>query len=203
MTDFNDNGLYDKDMLFGANNGSDKLFFVALVVECFILTLFLVFNTWFFSCVVVNGSSMYPTLHDGDVLVMRLTAKPVRGEIIVIDGEKEIIRDGLPAGIQGALFSLSNMLIQSSIIGFNNELCPGGSDIIDGNAAASSLEAFIYVATNSVYQAAVTFLRCVEREFPLVALGGLTVTARATPDAQQIVFVLEWPMEKKKGATAK
>lgn len=70
---------------------------------------------------------------------------------------KEIIRDGLPAGIQGALFSLSNMLIQSSIIGFNNELCPGGSDIIDGNAAASSLEAFIYVATNSVYQAAVTF----------------------------------------------
>ena len=94
MTDFNDNGLYDKDMLFGANNGSDKLFFVALVVECFILTLFLVLNTWFFSCVVVNGSSMYPTLHDGDVLVMRLTAKPVRGEIIVIDGEKEVIRDG-------------------------------------------------------------------------------------------------------------
>lgn len=61
----------------------------------------------------------------------------------------------------------------------------------------------VRIACSGTYQAAVTFLRCVEREFPLVALGGLTVTARATPDAQQIVFVLEWPMEKKKGATAK
>ena len=70
---------------------------------------------------------------------------------------REIIRDGLPAGVQGALFSLSNMLIQSTIIGFNNRLCPGGSDIIDGNAAAMNLEGFAYVATNSVYQASVTF----------------------------------------------
>ncbi|MBQ1520412.1 MAG: MATE family efflux transporter [Clostridia bacterium] len=70
---------------------------------------------------------------------------------------KEIIRDGLPAGVQGALFSVSNMLIQSTIIGFNNRLCPGGSDVIDGNAAASSLEGFAYVAQNSVYQASVTF----------------------------------------------
>lgn len=70
---------------------------------------------------------------------------------------REIIRDGLPAGIQGALFSLSNMLIQSTVIGFNNRLCPGGSDVIDGNAAAANLEGFAYVATNSVYQASVTF----------------------------------------------
>jgi putative MATE family efflux protein len=68
-----------------------------------------------------------------------------------------IIRDGLPAGIQGALFSLSNMLIQSTIIGYNNLICPGGSDVIDGNAAATNLEGFVYVATNSVAQAAVTF----------------------------------------------
>ena len=70
---------------------------------------------------------------------------------------KEIVRDGLPAGLQGALFSISNMLIQSAIIGINNTMCPGGSDIIDGNAAACSLEGFAYTATNSVYQAAVTF----------------------------------------------
>ncbi len=70
---------------------------------------------------------------------------------------KEIIRDGLPAGVQGALFSLSNMLIQSTIIGLNNAACPGGSSIIDGNAAATNLEGFAYVATNSVYQASVTF----------------------------------------------
>lgn len=70
---------------------------------------------------------------------------------------REIIRDGLPAGIQGALFSLSNMLIQSSIIGINNSLCPGGSAIIDGNAAGTSIEGFLYTATDSVSQASVTF----------------------------------------------
>ena len=70
---------------------------------------------------------------------------------------RDILRDGLPAGVQGALFSLSNMLIQSTIIGINNTTCPGGSSVIDGNAAATNLEGFAYVATNSVYQAAVTF----------------------------------------------
>lgn len=84
----------------------------------------------------------------------RLELKKLRLEKFAV---QDIIRDGLPAGVQGALFSLSNMLIQSSIIGFNNTLCPGGSDIIDGNAAASSLEGFAYTATNSVYQASVTF----------------------------------------------
>lgn len=68
-----------------------------------------------------------------------------------------IIYNGLPAGIQGLLFSLSNMIIQSSIISINNTVCPGGSDIIDGNAAGASIESFAYVSTNSVCQAAVTF----------------------------------------------
>ena len=68
-----------------------------------------------------------------------------------------IVYNGLPAAIQGILFSISNMLIQSSIIGVNNTMCPGGSDIIDGNAAGASIESFAYVSTNSVCQAAVTF----------------------------------------------
>ncbi len=69
----------------------------------------------------------------------------------------DIITVGLPAGIQGALFSISNMLIQSSLIGINNTLCPGGSAILDGHAASGSLEGFAYTATNSVCQAATTF----------------------------------------------
>ena len=84
----------------------------------------------------------------------RLKLKKLR---ITKKAMKEIIRDGLPAGIQGMLFSLSNMLIQSTIIGINNTMCPGGSAVIDGNAAATNLEGFAYVATNSVYQASVTF----------------------------------------------
>lgn len=70
---------------------------------------------------------------------------------------RDIIRNGVPAGIQGAVFSLSNMLIQSSVTSINNTVCPGGSDVIDGNAAGNSLENFVYTATNSVYQASVTF----------------------------------------------
>lgn len=54
----------------------------------------------------------------------------------------------------------------------------------------------VKVTCVGTYQAAVSFLRCVEREFPLVALQSLTVTARANPDAQQVVLVLEWPMAK-------
>lgn len=68
-----------------------------------------------------------------------------------------IIYNGIPSAIQGILFSISNMLIQSSIIGINNTMCPGGSDIIDGNAAGASIESFAYVSTHSVCMAAVTF----------------------------------------------
>lgn len=70
---------------------------------------------------------------------------------------RDIIYVGIPAAIQGALFSLSNMLIQSSIVRINNQMYPGGSAVIDGNAAASNLEGFAYTLCNSVYQAAVTF----------------------------------------------
>lgn len=72
---------------------------------------------------------------------------------------RDITVNGLPAGIQGALFSLSNMSIQSSVVQVNNALCPNTSyaPVVDGNAAAANLEGFIYVAMNAVYQGAITF----------------------------------------------
>lgn len=63
---------------------------------------------------------------------------------------KSIIGVGLPAGIQGSVFSISNVIIQSSINAF-------GSAVMGGNGAAASIEGFIYTAMNSVYQAAITF----------------------------------------------
>ncbi len=63
----------------------------------------------------------------------------------------EIAKIGFPAGLQGAIFSLSNVLIQSSI----NSL---GTDVMDGNGASSSLEGFIYTAMNSVAQGCVAFV---------------------------------------------
>lgn len=73
---------------------------------------------------------------------------------------REIVRIGLPAGIQGALFSISNMLIASSVLQVNNAVTPAGSEfapVVKGNAAANSLEGFAYTAQNAVYQAAITF----------------------------------------------
>ena len=62
----------------------------------------------------------------------------------------EMIRIGLPAGLQGSLFSISNVLIQSSINSF-------GSVVIAGNGVASNIEGFVYVAMNAQHQAAMTF----------------------------------------------
>lgn len=73
---------------------------------------------------------------------------------------RNILYIGVPAGIQGALFSLSNIIIQSSILRVDSQLAPAGSayqPVVKGNAAASNLEGFAYTATNSVHQAAVTF----------------------------------------------
>lgn len=69
-----------------------------------------------------------------------------------IDGRmlKETIRIGLPAGIQGMVFSLSNVVIQSSI----NEL---GSDAMAGSSAAFNIEVFVYYVINSFGQACTTF----------------------------------------------
>ncbi len=72
---------------------------------------------------------------------------------------KDIVLNGVPAGIQGALFSLSNILIQSSIVSVNNSLVPPESEytpIVNGSAAAGNIEGFVYTAMNAVYQGAIT-----------------------------------------------
>ena len=59
---------------------------------------------------------------------------------------KQILQTGLPAGFQGILFGLSNVVIQSSINSF-------GEIVVAGNSAASNLETFVYNSMNAVYQA--------------------------------------------------
>lgn len=61
-----------------------------------------------------------------------------------------IVQIGLPAGLQGAVFSISNVLIQSSVNSF-------GSIAMAGNTAASNLEGFVYTSMNAVYQTALSF----------------------------------------------
>ena len=61
-----------------------------------------------------------------------------------------IFQIGFPAGIQGALFSISNVLIQSSVNSF-------GSVVMSGNAAAQNIEGFVYTSMNSISQTALNF----------------------------------------------
>lgn len=61
-----------------------------------------------------------------------------------------IVRIGLPAGVQGAIFSVSNVLIQSSVNSF-------GSIAMAGNTAAANVEGFVYTSMNAMHQTAVSF----------------------------------------------
>lgn len=74
----------------------------------------------------------------------------IRGMKIYTRAFARILKIGLPAGLQGTLFSISNVLIQSSINSF-------GSAHMSGSAAAGSLEGFCYVAMNAFHQTALNF----------------------------------------------
>ncbi len=62
----------------------------------------------------------------------------------------QILKIGIPAGLQSSLYSIANVMIQTSINSF-------GSAAVAGNSAAHSIESFGYVTINSFYQTALTF----------------------------------------------
>lgn len=62
-----------------------------------------------------------------------------------------MLKIGLPAGFQGACFSISNVLIQSTVNA-------NGAIVVAGNSASSNIEGFIYVAMNAFHQAAISFV---------------------------------------------
>ena len=61
-----------------------------------------------------------------------------------------IVRIGLPAGVQGLIFSLTNVMIQTSINSF-------GAVVVAGNSASANIENFIYFPMNAFYQATISF----------------------------------------------
>lgn len=63
----------------------------------------------------------------------------------------KIIGIGIPASLQGVMFSISNIIIQSSVNSF-------GAVVVAGNSAAGNIEGFVYVAMNTFYQACMTFV---------------------------------------------
>lgn len=78
---------------------------------------------------------------------IRLDVKKLR-----IDSGKflRILQIGLPAGLQGMLFSIANLVIQSSVNGF-------GTTVIAGNSASANVEGFAFTSMNAFHQSAVSF----------------------------------------------
>lgn len=76
-----------------------------------------------------------------------------------IDGASflNMIKIGLPASIQSCVFSISNILIQSSINSFDVALGGATTPYANGSASAASIEAFVLMSMSALYQASLNF----------------------------------------------
>ena len=63
---------------------------------------------------------------------------------------KAILKIGLPAGLQGLLFSISNVLIQSAVNSF-------GSTMVAASSASGNVESYVGTTMNAYYNAAIAF----------------------------------------------
>jgi len=84
-------------------------------------------------------------MHDNASYQLHLSKLGLNRKIVL-----QVMKIGLPAGFQGMMFSISNVIIQSSINSF-------GTDTVAGNTAACNLEGFVYVAMNAFHQTALSF----------------------------------------------
>ncbi len=64
---------------------------------------------------------------------------------------RQVLLIGIPSGIQGSLFSISNILVQSSVNTFS-------TPEVSGNTIAGTLEGYAYTAGNCFYQSVITFV---------------------------------------------
>ncbi len=102
----------------------------------------------------------------------------------------EIIKVGFPAGLNGIMFSVSNVILQSTINSF-------GSTVIAGNTASSNIEVFFFLVLSSFEQGAVSFtgqnmgakkyerLAPIMRSGTLIALAGALIMSAVTYPLQE------------------
>ncbi len=104
----------------------------------------------------------------------------------------DIIRIGLPMGIQSSLFALSSVFIQSAINGF-------GSNVVAGMSAASSIANFVSAVEGSAYSATLYFTgqnfgaRKIKR-IPKVALAATVYCALTTLPVSILSIVFKTPL---------
>ena len=152
-------GLYNFESAIFRSRGDTKTPMIALIVASALnLTLnlvFIIFFKWSVAGVaaatvianIVSAAILFRALiHEGGIIHLDIKAMTFNKTLL-----REIIRIGLPAGIQGMVFSISNLLIQSAI----NNL---GADAMAASAAAFTVEINVYCFMSAFGQAATTFV---------------------------------------------
>ena len=152
-------GIYNFEAAIFRSRGDTQTPMIALAVASFLnIILNLVFVLQFnfgvagvaWATVIANavsGAILFRELLKSDGIIhLDITAMKIDKACL-----KEIVRIGLPAGIQGMVFSLSNLLIQAAI----NAL---GPDAMAASAAAFTIEINVFCLTNGFGQAATTFV---------------------------------------------
>lgn len=77
------------------------------------------------------------------------------------DSLGNILRIGVPSGIQGCCFALANVFIQAAVNSFPAVTLPSGeviTDVVTGRTISASIENFVYVAFHSFLQTTLTFV---------------------------------------------
>ena len=93
-----------------------------------------------------RSSDEYTSLSYGEMRIDRSSAR-------------DIFYIGLPSAAQGTFISITNIVVQSSIATVDKLLTPDPTltPVLNGNAAAANLDAFVYMGMNSVYQGVMSF----------------------------------------------
>ena len=90
-------------------------------------------------------------LHNSKHLFVNLKFKSLR---IEKESLKEIIKIGLPAGLQGFFFSLPNVFIQASLYTID----PSNTNLTNGASAAANIESYYYAGVEAISMATMTFI---------------------------------------------
>lgn len=111
--------------------------------------------------------------------------------------EKSMIEPLLESTAMGAKAIVDPIAAGCGLVGMEYEQeTPIALPILGAAAREQYVRCPIKITCRGSYQAAISFVQCVEKRFPLVALEALTVAAGSDPDLQHVSIILEWPMKK-------
>ena len=151
--------LYNFEAAIFQSQGDTKTPLMCLIISG---TVNVILNLFFVIVIgmTVNGVALATVISNG-ISSMLLFAFLLKGKTpLTIEKQrfhihaellKEMLQIGLPAGLQGMVFSISNILIQSAV----NSL---GTDVVAGSSAAGNLEIIGYFVVNSFSQACTTII---------------------------------------------